>query len=58
MCRALNYFEHFLEYFSDSVSISAFASLVGAVVGFASSAVGIEICVITAGIKRYNPVIK
>ena len=34
------------------VSIPAFASLVGISVGFTSSAVGLKICVIYAGIKK------
>ena len=53
VCRALNYFEHFLvfvSYVSVCVSISAFASLVGVPVGVTSSAVGIKIYAITAGI--------
>ena len=40
------------------VSISAFALLVGVPVRIANSAVGIKICVITAGIKKYKPIIK
>ena len=41
-----------------SVSVSAFAALVGISVGITSSAVGIKICAITAGIKRYKSIIK
>ena len=40
------------------VSISAFASLVSIPVGIMSSAVGIKVCAITAGIKKYKSVIK
>ena len=40
------------------VSIFAFASLVCVPVGITSSAVGRKICAITAGIKKYNSVIK
>ena len=40
------------------VSISAFASLVCVSVGITSSEVGIKICTITAGIKKYNSIIK
>ena len=40
------------------VSISAFASLVGIPVGIASSTIGLKICVITAGIKKYKSIIK
>ena len=40
------------------VSISAFASLVCVLVGITSSAVGIKICAITAGIKNYKSIIQ
>ena len=46
MCKAVNYFEHFLVFVSvvsGCVSISAFASIVGVPVGITSSAVGMEI---------------
>ena len=52
MCRTLNYFEHFL------ASISAFALLIGVSVGIASSAVGLKICAITEGIKKFKSIIK
>ena len=60
-CRALNYFEHFLAFASAASgcdSISAFASLAVISAGFASSALGLKICAITAEIKRYKSVIK
>ena len=40
------------------VSISAFASSVGTPIGITSSAIGLKICAITAGIKNYNSIIK
>ena len=40
------------------VSISAFASLVSVPVSIKSSAVGIKICAITAGIKKCKSIIK
>ena len=40
------------------VSISAVASLAGTLIGITSSAVGLKICVSTAGIKRYESIIK
>ena len=52
----MNYIEHFLVFVfavSGCVFISAFASLAVVPVGIASSAVGIRICAITAGIKKY-----
>ena len=61
ICRALNYFENTLLFTSaviGCVSISAFASLVGVPVGTTSSAVGLNICAITAGFKTYKPIIK
>ena len=61
MYRILNYYEHFLIFISavsGCVSISVFTSLVGVPVGIASSAVGINICAITAEIKMYKSNIK
>ena len=40
------------------VSISAFASLVSFPVRITSSEIGLKICVITAGIKRYKSINK
>ena len=39
-------------------SISAFSSLVGIPAGITSSATGLKICAITAGIKKYKSIIK
>ena len=61
VCRVLNYIEHLLILIATlpgSVSISAFASLVGITMGITSSAIGLKICVITAGIKKYMSIIK
>ena len=55
-CKYLNYVEHLLILASTDtayVSISTFHSLVAIPVGITSSAVGIKICAITAGIKKY-----
>ena len=52
-CKYLNYIEHLLILVSTVtgwVSISAFASLVFVPVGITSSAVGIKMCAITAGV--------
>ena len=54
-CKYSNYAEHVLILvltITGCVSISAFASLVCAPVGITSSAVGIKICAITAGIMK------
>ena len=45
---ALNYIEQLL----------AFASSFGIPIGIISSAVGLKICAITAGIKKYKSIIK
>ena len=61
MCKYLNYVENFLTLASTvtgCISISAFASLICIPVGITSSAVGINICAITAGIKKYKSIIK
>ena len=60
-CTTLNYIEHFLilaSTITGCVSISAFASLIGIPIGITSSAIGLKICAITAGIKKYKSIIK
>ena len=59
--KYLNYVEYFLFLASTNISydsVSEFASLVCVPVCITSSAVGLKICAITAGIKRYKSVIK
>ena len=61
VCRVLNYIEYSLILISTvtgCVSISAVASLAETLIGITSSAVGLKICVSTAGIKRYESIIK
>ena len=61
VCTTLNYIEHFLilaSTITGCVSISAFASLIGIPIGITSSAIGLKICAITAGIKKYKSLIK
>ena len=56
-CTTLDYIEHFLVLASsiiESISISAFASTIVITIGIASSLIGLKICAITAGIKKYN----
>ena len=56
-CKHLNYVEHLLILISTvtgCVSIFAFASLVCALVGITYFTVGIKICAITGGIKKYK----
>ena len=60
-CKYLNYVKNLLILVSrvtDCISVSAFASLVCVPVGFTSSAVGLNICVITSGIKKYKLILK
>ena len=58
-CKYLNYIELFLILIvTGCVSISEFVSLVRVSVGITSSAVGMTICVITWGIKKYKSIIK
>ena len=60
-CSYLNYAEHLFILVSavtGCVSTSAFASLVCVPVVITSSAVGIKICAIPAGIKKYKSTIK
>ena len=61
VCTTLNYIEHFLILASTitrCISISAFASLLGIPIGNMSSAIGLKICEIAAGIKKYESIIK
>ena len=44
--------------FTECVLISVFAPLVGIPVGITSSGIGLKICTITAGIKKYKLIIK
>ena len=61
VCYPLNYIEHFLSLASTitgCISISAFAFLLGIPIGITSSVIGLKICLITAGIKKYKSIIK
>ena len=55
--RVLNYINHsfiVISTITGYVSISAFASLVAITIRIASSRIGLRICVVTAGIKKYK----
>ena len=57
----LNYIEDFLilvPTITGCISISAFASLLGIPIGIMSSAIGLKICAVTAGIKKCKSIIK
>ena len=55
-CSSFNSYFQFL--YNSCVSISAFASLFDIALGITSSAVGINICAITAGIEKCKSMIK
>ena len=61
VCKFLNCIEHLLLTVSTvpgCISISPFASLIGIPIGITGSALGLKICVINAGTKKYKAVIK
>ena len=61
ICRVLNYFDHSLivtSAINGFITISAFVSLVGVSITIADSAIKIEKCLITSGIKKYKSIIK
>ena len=61
VCATPNYIEHFLilaSTITGCISISAFATLLGIPIWIASSTIGLKLCVIAAGIKKYQPIIK
>ena len=61
VCTTLNCIEQFLilaSAITGCISISAFASWLGIPIGVTSSAIGLRICAIAAGIKKYKSIIK
>ena len=61
VCSNLNYIEHFLIFASavtGYVSISDFVCLFGIPSGIRTSAIGLKIYAITAGIKMFKSIIK
>ena len=61
VCTTLNYIKHFLilaSTITGCISISRFASLIVIPIGITSSAIGLKICAIIAGIKKYKSIIK
>ena len=59
VCKTLNYIECFFVLASTItgyISISAFASLISIPIGNKSSAIGLKMCSITAGIKKYKSI--
>ena len=61
VCTFLNYIEHFLILAAEiarCISISSFASLIGIPIGITSSAIGLKMCAMAAGIKKYKSILK
>ena len=61
VCTALNYIKNFniiASTVTGCASISAFASLLGIPIEIASSAIGLKICELIAGVKKYKSIIK
>ena len=59
--ETLNYIEHFhilTSAVTGCISISAFVSLLGILIGITSSALGLKIWAIAAGIKKYKSITK
>ena len=59
VCTTLNYTEHsliFASTFTACNSFSSFASFPGIPIGITSSAIGLKICAINAGIRKYNSI--
>ena len=60
VCRVLNYIECLLILLSTAtgcVSISTFSSF-SIPIGITSSAVGLKTCAVTAGTKKYKPIVR
>ena len=61
VCRVLTYIENLLILtctVTGCVSIFAFTSLDGIPIAITSSSIGLKICAITAGIKKYKSIFK
>ena len=60
VCTTLNYVEHLfllLQLLDRCISFSTFASLLGIPIAITISAMGLKICAIAAGIKKYKSII-
>ena len=61
VCKTSNYIGHFLILalvVTRCVSVSALATFLVVLIGITSSGIGLKICAITAGIRKYKPIIK
>ena len=61
VCTTESYIEHLLilaSIITGCIAISAFASLIDIPIRITSSALGLKLCAITAGIKKYQSITK
>ena len=61
LCTTLYYIEHFFilaSTITGCISISDFPSLIGMPIGIKRSTIGLNICAIAAGIKKYKSIMK
>ena len=61
VCTTLNYIYQFIilaSTFTGCILTSAYTSLIGITIGTTSSEIGLTICAIAAGIKKYQSIIK
>ena len=60
VCATLNYMKYFLilaSTMTGCISVSASASLIGISLGISSFVIGLIICAITVGVKKYKSII-
>ena len=57
VCTTVNYIEHFL-ILASTITGCVSISLVGIPIGITSSAIGLKICAVTGGFKKYKSIIK
>ena len=61
VCTTVNYIDHFLILactITGCISVSAFTCFIGIPIEITSFAIGLKVCVITAGIKKYKSIIQ
>ena len=61
VCATLNYMKYFLilaSTMAGCISVSASASLIGISLGISSFVIGLIICAITVGVKKYKSIIQ
>ena len=61
LCTTLNYIKHFCilgSTITAYIAISAFPSFIGIPIGITSFPIGLKICAIAAGIRKYKSIIR